>query len=145
MVVNGMTHVLGSDKDGHRTRHRVDAKTADALSVPVSLAVTDGKLGVKVPAAPSRHGARRGLALPGLEVGAGDDRRGENNGRTVTYHNVVRRWLKLGEWTGKAESWNVPLADFVGRDDIDHAAVLVQRGPATSPSLMLGAAMTALK
>ena len=30
--------------------------------------------------------------------------RGENSGQTITYNNVVRRWMKLGDWNGKAET-----------------------------------------
>jgi hypothetical protein len=73
--------------------------------------------------------------------------RGENRGHTIVYHNVVRRWLKVGNWTGKAETWTVPMADLskdrngAPIDDIDSIAVLVQSGAATAPGAMLGAAM----
>jgi hypothetical protein len=142
MVVNGMTHVLGSDRTAIERAITATRKTANTLSVPVALAVADGKLNVTVPAA-SDERAEVWLCPVSKSVPVTIGR-GENNGRTVTYHNVVRRWLKLGEWTGKSETWNVKLADFAGRD-IDNVAVLLQRGPATSPTLMLGAAMTALK
>ena len=70
--------------------------------------------------------------------------RGENRGRTLTYTNVVRRWVKLGDWSGKAESFTVPVASLAGEhfslDDIDHVAVLVQSGARDKPGLMLGAA-----
>jgi hypothetical protein len=142
MVVNGMTHVLGSDKSAIERAITSTRRTATTLSVPVALAVADGKLNVKVPAAGEERAevwlCPISKAVP-VTIG-----RGENNGRTVTYHNVVRRWVKLGEWAGKSETWNVKLTDFAG-GDIDNVAVLLQRGAATSPSLMLGAAMTALK
>ena len=70
--------------------------------------------------------------------------RGENNGRTVTYHNVVRQWIKVGDWTGKGETWHVPLAKMTAHQ-VDRVAVVVQRGVATSPGMMLGAAMASLK
>jgi hypothetical protein len=70
--------------------------------------------------------------------------RGENQGRTVTYHNVVRRWLKLGDWTGRANSWNVPL-QALEQDGIDRAAVLVQSGTAEKPKMILGAALAGLR
>ena len=69
--------------------------------------------------------------------------RGENRGHTITYTNVVRRWIKLGDWSGKAESFSVPLKDFQN-GGIDSAAVVVQSGVASSPKLMLGAAQIAL-
>jgi hypothetical protein len=142
MVVNGMTHVLGSDMAAIERAIASTQTAAGALSLPVSLAVTDGKLSVKVPAGNAER-AEVWLCPVSKSVPVSIGR-GENNGRTITYHNVVRRWVKLGEWNGKAEAWNIPLSDFANRD-IDSAAVLVQRGAATTPSLMLGAAMTALK
>ena len=70
--------------------------------------------------------------------------RGENSGHTITYTNVVRRWIKLGDWTGKAETFNVPVKD-VQTGDVDSAAVVVQSGVASAPKLMLGAAQIALQ
>jgi hypothetical protein len=69
--------------------------------------------------------------------------RGENKGRTITYNNVVRRWIKLGDWTGKANSWSIPMQTLKG-DGIDEAAVLVQSGTTEKPKAILGATLAAL-
>jgi hypothetical protein len=66
--------------------------------------------------------------------------RGENSGRTVTYYNVVRRWLKLGDWTGAAVTWRVPASEIMA-DGIDAAAVIVQEGTKEKPGIVLGAAI----
>ena len=62
---------------------------------------------------------------------------------------MVRRWVKLGEWNGKAATFSVPLADLPNADyslqDIDQFAVVVQSGAAAKPGLMLGAATAALR
>ena len=59
---------------------------------------------------------------------------------------MVRRWVKLGEFTGKAQSFTLPVADVTkGQSDVDHVAVLVQREPEGKPGLMLGAAATSLR
>jgi hypothetical protein len=77
--------------------------------------------------------------------------RGENSGSTITYRNVVRRWIKLGDWNGKAETWTMPVADLINKDratftanDIDSVVVLVQSGGSATPGLMLGAAQASL-
>jgi hypothetical protein len=57
----------------------------------------------------------------------------------VTYHNVVRRWLKLGDFGGAQQTWNVPLSEIM-QSDIDAAAVMVQQGTRDKPGLVLGAA-----
>jgi hypothetical protein len=115
---------------------------------PVTLALADGVLKVTVPDAkdgtkdvrPSGEVWLTALSKSAtIAIG-----RGENKGRTVTYHNVVRRWIKLGDWNGKANSWSVPLRTLEG-DDIDDAAVLVQSGTAEKPKAILGAALAAIR
>jgi hypothetical protein len=64
---------------------------------------------------------------------------GENHGRTVTYHNVVRRWLKLGDFAGVDAAWSVPLAEILD-DNVDGAVAMVQQGSHDKPGIMLGAA-----
>jgi hypothetical protein len=70
--------------------------------------------------------------------------KGENRGREITYHNVVRNWLKVGDWTGKAGHWTVPLENLT-RDGVDAAVVYVQDGNRDQPGPMLGAALTTLQ
>ena len=64
--------------------------------------------------------------------------KGENSGNTITYHNVVRRWVKLGEWTGAARTFKVPVSDVTGAGG-DAVAVVVQAGSKEAPGTMLGA------
>jgi hypothetical protein len=70
--------------------------------------------------------------------------RGENNGRTVTYFNVVRRWLKLGDWAGDGHKWTVRVADIEG-DTIDAVAAIVQSGSTAKPGPILGARVAPLR
>jgi hypothetical protein len=70
--------------------------------------------------------------------------KGENTGHTVTYHNVVRRWVKLGDWNGTARTFTVPVQDVTGVGG-DAVAVVVQSGTKEAPGNMLGAAVAALK
>jgi hypothetical protein len=143
IVVNGSVHVLGSDKGAieraiEQTRH-----SSGALSVPIAVTARDGKLTVKVAkaAAPPAKGevwlCAMARAVP-VQVA-----RGENRGRTITYHNVARRWTKLGDWTGEAKTWDLPLKDL-DTDGADVAAVVVQDGSSDKPGTMLGAGVAAL-
>ena len=65
---------------------------------------------------------------------------------TLTYHNVVRRWVKLGDWNGKSETFSVPLAELPKGEyslkDIDRLDVVVQSGVAAKPGPILGTAST---
>ncbi len=69
--------------------------------------------------------------------------RGENSGRDVTYYNVVRNLLKIGDWNGSSGSWTVPL-ESISREGVDAAVVYVQDGNRDKPGPMLGAAYTSL-
>ena len=70
--------------------------------------------------------------------------RGENRGKTITYHNVARRWHKLGEWSGQAKTFTVPIKEL-NTDGADTAAVVVQDGSSEKPGPMLGAAVASLR
>jgi len=147
IVVNGVKHVLGSDKAAIEKAIAQTRRDTAALALPVSMTVADGKVTVNVPAA--SNGARSGeiWLCPVTSKVAVDIGRGENHGQTLTYHNVVRSWVKLGDWSGKAESFSVPLSEIpkgtYSLKDIDRLDVVVQGGVASKPGLMLGTATAA--
>ena len=143
MVVNGVTHVLGSDKSAIDQAIAQTRKQAGMLTLPVDLSVAGDQISITVPAAKDTANGEIWLCpiTKNVSVSIG---RGENRGHTITYSNVVRRWVKLGEWTGKAESYNVSVKDFQN-GEIDQVAVIVQSGGRNSPGLMLGAGAVALR
>jgi hypothetical protein len=142
VVVNGSVHALGSDKDAIDGAIALSRKSALTLALPVAMTVADGRVLVSVGGGQEGHSLAEvwicGL-LKAVTVAIG---RGENRGKTITYHNVARHWVKLGNWSGKSETWNVPIQDF-GDEGIDEAAVMVQGGTVDKPSAMYGAAVTA--
>ena len=147
IVVNGVVHVLGSDKAGIEKAIAQTRRDAATLALPVSMTVADGKVTVNVPAASNGHNSGEVWLCPVTSTVAVDIGRGENHGQTLTYHNVVRRWVKLGDWTGKAESFSLPLNEIPkgaeSLKDFDRLDVVVQSGVASKPGLMLGTATAA--
>jgi hypothetical protein len=148
VVVNGVTHAVGSDKAAIEQAIAESRRDGATLSLPVKIAVADGKLNVSVltsnvnvlASTETASGevwlCALGRAVP-VTIG-----RGENSGHTITYHNVVRHWVKLGDWTGTARTFTVPAADFEAADAV---AVIVQSGTADRPGTMLGAALAAVR
>src|ERR1700749_2550017 len=139
-IVNGSAHVVGSDRAGIDDAIDVTGKRDGVMSVPVSMTVTEGQINVSVagsknPAA--THGeiwiCSVAKAIP-IAIG-----RGENRGREITSHNVVRNLLKVGDWKGTPGTWSVPLENLT-REDVDGAAVYLQDGSHDKPGAMLGAA-----
>ena len=142
VVVNGAVHVQGSNKDLiEQAIAQTTRQSAGTLSVPVTITRAGDKVSVKIAASKDARGE---IWLCGLSrsvpVTIG---RGENRGKTITYYNVVRRWVKLGDWNGSERTWAVPLSD-VAADDVNSVAVLVQGGDHNKPGRMLGAAVASL-
>jgi len=144
VVVNGIVHVLGSDKAAIEQAIAQTRQSAAPLTLPVTIAVAEGKVSVNVPAANGENASAEVWLCPITGKAQIAIERGENRGHTLAYTNVVRRWVKLGDWSGKAETFSVPVAELADADfslrDIDRVAVIVQSGVAAKPGLMLGAA-----
>jgi hypothetical protein len=145
VVVNGSAHVVGSDLAGIEGAIGDTKKADGVMSVPVSMTLVGKQIHVSVAAASKGPAAMHGevwicsvsKAVP-IAIGSG-----ENSGREVTYHNVVRNVLKVGDWNGSSGSWTVPLEN-ISREGVDAAVVFVQDGNREKPGPMLGAALTSL-
>jgi len=148
VVINGVAHALGSDKTAIEQAIAETRKSATPLALPVTMAIADGAVTVTVPSAKDGHPSGDVWLCPITSVKPVTIRRGENSGRTLTYYNVVRGWVKLGTWTGEAVTFRVPLSDLqsdeISLKEIDRLAVLVQSGIAAKPGSMLGAATVGL-
>jgi hypothetical protein len=143
-VVNGSAHVIGSDREGIEGAIFDTAKGKGVMSVPVTMSQSGNALTVSVAASRSQiplHGevwiCSISRAIP-ISIS-----RGENRGHELTYYNVVRNLLKIGDWNGGPGSWTVPLEE-IAREGVDGAVVYVQDGSRDKPGAMLGAAYTSL-
>jgi hypothetical protein len=142
IVVNGAAHVVGSDHSAiERAIVQTDRNSA-IMSVPVLLSLGGQNLDVKI-AGGKDHIAGEVWLCPLEKSVAVEIGRGENHGHTITYHNVVRHWLKLGDFSGADLTWSVPLSEIVA-DDSDEAVVLVQQGTREKPGPILGTALAPL-
>jgi len=143
VVVNGAAHAVGSDRAAIEKVIDKSRQNKAVMSVPVAATRNGDRLAIVLPngapAAPAMVSVW-GLAKAVTVMIT----RGENKGRTVTYHNVVRRWHDLGAWTATTHRWDVPLRQIAG-DGVEMAAVLVQNGTAAMPSVVLGAATASIR
>lgn len=100
--VNGRTTILGSDK----AELNAAIARAGAFQAP-PLAIRDGRLSVAAGAAP-RGGADLWLVRYDPRTVQVAIRAGENGGRTLPHRDIVRDLVKVGHWTGAAQSFAVP-------------------------------------
>jgi hypothetical protein len=144
-IVNGSAHVIGSDLAGIESAIGQTTQADSVMSVPVTMTQAGKLLTVSVAASAKNIGVTHGevwlcsisKAVPILIS------RGENSGREITYHNVVRNLMKVGDWNGGSGSWTVPI-ESVAHEGVDGAVVYLQDGNRDKPGPMLGAAYTSL-
>ena len=144
-IVNGSAHVIGSDRDSIEGAIEDTGQAAGVMSVPVTMTLSGKQINVSVAAskAPPLRMAKSGSVRSRRRCRS-RSARGENRGREITYYNVVRNILKVGDWNGNSGSWTVPIEN-ISRDGVDAAVVYVQDGNREKPGPMLGAAYTPLQ
>jgi hypothetical protein len=143
VVVNGVAQALGSDRGAIEKAVGAVARNATTLKLPIKAAVAEERLTVMLPNGTGEGAGEVWLCPVSRSVAVGIGR-GENHGHTITYTNVVRRWVKLGTWSGKSESFSVPL-DQIKMAGVDEVAVIVQSGSTDHPGAILGATLAPLR
>ena len=139
LIVNGRDHVVGSDRTSiDRTIER-HSRAQRNPSVPIELVSDADTISVKL------GGAADGMGAATLWLVQFDRRdtveigRGENQGRQVTYTNVVRQMQPIGRWKGQPMSIDLPARDLLaGRNR--GIALLLQTEMDGRPGAILGAA-----
>lgn len=120
MVVQGQIDVVGSQRSRVMRALEIAAEHADANRV--GLDISNGQLTIE---AGDTETARVWLAaFDDVNEVAID--RGENAGKTLTYHHAVRELAELGRYDGGAMTVELPLARLAA-EGRDGAAILVQR------------------
>jgi hypothetical protein len=135
-VVNGSKPCLGSDRA--QVEQSIAGAGPQGLPVPLTVSERDGIVTVGIEAAPDRTAIAELWVLPVMRSQTVPIGRGENEGRTVTYANVVRGMTRLGEWRGGSAQFELPLA--AARGDGDGYVVLLQSRHGKKPGPIIGAA-----
>jgi hypothetical protein len=128
-IVSGLTHINGSNQDGIERAIEKTSKLFAASRVPVTLSAAKGKLLIDIGSAPSGASVKEATVwlaaiASSVEVPIA---RGENQGRTIVYANVVRRLMPIGTWDGTEMVVRLERTSFM-HAGADRCAVLVQQG-----------------
>ena len=137
--MNGVSHVVGSDRDEIQSASRAAFGKDGALSVPLAAHPNDNGLSVDLGAAP--QGAPRAGTFWLFQIAR--ERtvaigRGENSGHRVTYANVVRHIRRIGEWAGQATRFDIAGQDLTSADS-DAWVLVLQAGTESRPGPILAA------
>jgi hypothetical protein len=138
-IVDGLADVVGSDAAAIEKAARESLGTDGVMAVPLDVSVSGATIDVSIgeasPGAPTQAGVYL-LAL--TRTKSVKVERGENAGATLTYANVVRAIIKIGEWDGKKLSLSADEA-LAHVDGADSFAVVLQTGGRAQPGAMLAA------
>lgn len=100
MIIQGTDDVVGS-REGD-VNSLIDAALGDVQPASIEVSETGGTVSATLTpgavAAPSVIWVARYTRAERVAIG-----RGENRGREITYHNVVRSLERIGNWAGAAE------------------------------------------
>lgn len=123
MVINGAAQAIGSHQGNIDKALAETARKLDASRVAVAarlegkrVVVEIGSVGPSVPAT-----VWLAVVAPQMDV---EIKRGENRGRRITYHNVVRDISPVGMWSGKAIRIDLPASALMR--ETDRCAVILQ-------------------
>jgi len=120
MVVDGRYDVAGSR--GRQVVAAIEKAARNQVSLDIEIDVEENLVRLPTGRAP-KDGATVWLVMYDAEHST-EITRGENTGKTLTYHNVVRDYRELGVWNGEALEFPLDLAAASERDG---CAVLVQQ------------------
>ncbi len=127
-MVNGRVHMNGGAGQKIGTALAAFGSGSDtALNVPVDLVREGGDVRLKLDAMNHTSTGKYMMSVVRFEKSAAVEiSRGENTGRTIEYHNIVREVRPMAMWEGKSIDVALP-GDLVGGlDDNMGLAVLVQ-------------------
>jgi len=138
VVVNGVTHVVGSN------RQDIEAALRSSAPLPVPITMKAGTDSTTVTVGtpdlpPGRHKGTIWLAMYGGPVTVPIER-GENTGKSVTYYNVVRKLRPIAMWKGKEVTVELPKSEL-DQAEVSRCAVILQTENEDGlPGPILGAA-----
>ena len=122
-VVNGRSGVVGSRESDLRS---LIANAAPASAKIDVQARADGGYTVSVSGSASGNANITLVALDRTETV--DVGRGENRGRTLTYHNVLRDEERIGSWSGGKVDFTIEAADMKVPGANRYAVIVQQSG-----------------
>ncbi len=139
MVVNGRTHMAGSRRAAVANAIDDRVGTAEGLTVDLEAAYSGDNL--VIDAGESANGERRAhVVLVSFDATRTVEiQRGENRGKSLTYHNAVTNFQTVGVWKGKAARFELPMSELTEKGSGGCAVLLQQTSANGRPGAILGA------
>lgn len=137
-VVNGRAHTVGSDE--RKIRALIDRFKAagNGMSVPINVEMGQESLKITISEGDLKGSATLHMVMFNKSHTVKIDR-GENGGKTLTYHNVVHRAQPLGLVKTEGFDMDYPAVEMAN-SGFDSCALILQRNDANgNPGEIIGA------
>lgn len=141
MVINGRSHLVGSDRKSIQKELAQHAATNQNLIVDVDMVERNGLISIN--AMGQDVGDMEAVVevvyfRPQSDVVV---KRGENAGRTLTYINAVTKVDMIGMWKGEAKSFDLPMTEMAGNKAENCAVLIREMRKDGLPGAIIGAAV----
>lgn len=110
MVINGRAHAVGSRAGAINRALDLTGSDYQTSRVAISVKFDRDTFVVHLGKAKNSRNANSGNVVIAMvqDVGRVDIKRGENSGRQISYHNIVRKFQQIGTWDGQAKTLRIP-------------------------------------
>jgi hypothetical protein len=128
-IINGAVHVNGASEEAIKQAIVDTAKVAGPQHIPVRFWQERNTLNFALGAEEPGHAPREATIWLGVVQTSGsvDIKQGENEGKTLTYANIVRELTPIGIWKGQPVEVQLPRAAMM-QAEVQKIVVLVQEG-----------------
>ena len=124
MIIDGADHAVGSSQAS--VTNAISAAFKAQAKIPMTLTANDMELIVDLGAGEAVGEATLWLMAIAPEVVVKIER-GENSGKEILYHNVVRKLLPAGMWNGQSAKLTFPRSAII-TDDVKMCLAVLQMG-----------------
>lgn len=131
IVIDGRSHAVGSHSSAIKRAITKSNSNAAGARIPLELSIEGDTLVVTAGEAPANSRVKPATIWLALVKKSKTVKinRGENRGRTITYHHVVRNMTPIGTWRGEKVSIKLP-KQHLKNADADGCTVLLQQDTA---------------
>ncbi|MGX1744418.1 DUF1223 domain-containing protein [Bosea sp. NPDC055353] len=144
VVINGAAHAIGSERA--EIEKAVSQFATTGFAARIALKEENGALQIQVAPTGGESEATAGIwVLPTTHQAAVPIARGENQGRTLSYANVVRGMVRVGDWTGKETTVTAPLSATQAPEADGYVVIVQAERPSKYGHMMPGAILGAAR
>lgn len=141
MIVNGRVHMAGSRRAA--VANAIDDRVGTPQGLTVELSASYAGDNIVIEAGSGAPGAREAhVILVNFDAARTVEiKRGENRGKSLTYHNPVTDFQTVGVWKGKAAQFELPMNEIAKKGSGGCAVLLQETRGDGLPGPILGATM----